>query len=87
MKKEYKLPETLYYLLEKNKMSQNKLADELCQTQNSVWKWLKGKSNPDIYSLMNLANVFNVSLDYLVYGFEEGGNDESERISSTGEKD
>ena len=71
MKKKYKLPETLYYLLTKNKMSQNKLANLMDTGQKSVSDWLRFRSIPSLFSLMALAAIFDVSLDYLVYG-EEG---------------
>lgn len=71
MNKELKLPEMLRKLLKDNKMTHNALAIKMNVCLNTVDKWTSGGSNPTIFSLMEMADIFNVSLDYLVYG--EGG--------------
>ena len=68
--KEYKLPEVLYKLLAEHKMTQQQLADEIVYTQSSIYTWLKTGRLPNLDAVMLIAEVFNVSIDYLVYGEE-----------------
>lgn len=68
--REYKLPEILYKLLEEHKMTQQQLADKLVCGQNTIYKWLRTGRNPNLEAVMMMAELFNVSIDYLVYGEE-----------------
>lgn len=68
MNKEYKLPEVLKELLEKKNMSQNQLARELNLSGEAVHKWINFKCTPSIFSLMAMVEIFDISLDYLVFG-------------------
>ena len=49
-----------------NKMTQTELADKLNTTQDTISLWELGKSNPDIFSVVKLTTIFNVSSDYLL---------------------
>ena len=71
MNREYKLPEILYKLLAEHNMTQRELADISYCTLNSVYRWLKREQYPNLYTLMRISEVFNVSIDYLVYGEEK----------------
>ena len=68
--KEYKLPEVLQDLITENNISQRKLADKIDVTQSAVHRWLQFKATPDIFHLMEIANYFDVSIDYLIFGEE-----------------
>lgn len=68
MKKEYKMPEILGELLTENNMTQTKLANEMNLSPYAVHKWLAFKCMPSLFTLMAIAERFNVTLDYLVYG-------------------
>ena len=68
--REYKLPEVLYKLLAEHKMTQQQLADKLVCGQNTIYKWLRTGRMPNLEAGMMMAAVFNVSIDYLVYGEE-----------------
>jgi len=70
--REYKFPEVLRELLSNNNMSQRQLANKIVCEQNTVWKWLNIGSLPNVLLLMEISRVFNVSIDYLIYG-EDGG--------------
>ena len=59
---------------EKN-MTQRRLAEELNISQGNLCDWEKGRTEPDIAKLCQLAAYFEVSLDYLV-----GNADESEIV-------
>ena len=49
-----------------NKLNQGKLA-ELCKVQQScISKWERGETLPDIETLITIAEVLNVSTDYLL---------------------
>ena len=46
-------------------MSQQKLADLLGLGQSTIAMWEKGKNTPEYESLIKIANIFSVSIDYL----------------------
>jgi len=43
--------------------SQNQLADKLYVTAQAISKWENNKSVPDIINLVNLSDLYDVSLD------------------------
>ena len=47
-------------------MTQLELAEELHYSDKAVSKWERGESVPEISTLLSIANLFGVSLDYLV---------------------
>ena len=47
-------------------LSQVRLAMDLCLTQNSISRFQNGVRKPDYDTLIQIADYFNVSLDYLV---------------------
>ena len=47
-------------------MTQLELAEKLNYSDKSVSKWERGESLPDIVVLKNVADLFDVTLDYLV---------------------
>ncbi len=47
-------------------LSQSELADKLVVSRQAVSKWESGKGTPDIMNLKNMANLFDVSVDYLL---------------------
>ena len=68
--KEYKLPEVLYKLLARHNMTQQQLADKLVCGQNTLYKWLRTGRMPNLCFVMMMSDIFNVSVDYLLYGEE-----------------
>ena len=70
MNREYKLPEVLYKLLAEHNMTQQQLADKLVCGQNTIYKWLRKDIMPNLYFIMRMSEIFNVSVDYLIYGTE-----------------
>ena len=50
------------------KMSQQRLAIELSMSQNTISRYENGEREPGIDELIRIADYFNVSLDYLLYG-------------------
>ncbi len=52
----------------KRDMSQEELANELFIDRSVISKWESGKHIPDLKYLVKMSEMFNVSLDELVYG-------------------
>lgn len=50
------------------KLSQEGLAEKIYVTRQTISNWENGKSYPDIYSLLLLGSLFDVSLDQLIKG-------------------
>ncbi len=48
------------------KMTQLELADKLCYSDKAVSKWERGESLPDIIVLKQIADMFDVSINYLL---------------------
>lgn len=55
---------------EKN-MTQDELAEQLCVTRQAVSNWEMGKTQPDVETLTKLAEIFNVSVERIIYGKEK----------------
>lgn len=53
-------------LRQSRNLSQQKLAEEFHISQQSIWKYENNISEPDISTLINFANYFDVSVDYLI---------------------
>ena len=68
--RKYKLPEVLYKLLAEHNMTQQQLADKLGCGQNTIYKWLRKDIMPNLCFIMMMSDIFNVSVDYLIYGTE-----------------
>lgn len=59
---------TIRTLREKNKMTQQQLAEKLCVSDKAISKWETGKGLPDISLIEPLANVLKVSIPELLSG-------------------
>lgn len=60
-------------LLRKNKgLTQEELAEKLCVSRQAIAKWESGQSYPDIANLIQISNLMNVTVDYLVRDQECG---------------
>jgi transcriptional regulator with XRE-family HTH domain len=56
-----------FQLIRKNKgMTQEELAEKLDISRQAVAKWESGQAYPDISNLIQISNLFNVTVDYLV---------------------
>lgn len=58
--------QNLQTLREKNKLTQEQVAEKINVSRQAVAKWENGKSLPDIFNCTKLAALYNVSLDTLV---------------------
>lgn len=60
-------PSRLRELMDKNHVSQQKLADQLgLKNRQSVAGYCSGRSTPDLESVVKIATFFDVSTDYLL---------------------
>ncbi len=77
---EIKIFENIKKMRKEHDLTQEQLAEALCVTVGAVYKWESGKSVPEVGMLIQLANLFEVSLDALV-GFEvrDSGSDALEK--------
>lgn len=57
-------------LRKKQGMSQSQLAKELNVSPSTIGMYEQGRRVPDLDTLIAMARLFNVSLDYLVIGKE-----------------
>lgn len=57
---------TIRELRIENKMSQTELAKLLFTSQDTISLWERGKSLPDILSIIKMTKIFNVSSDYIL---------------------
>ena len=49
-----------------NNMTQMELAEKLNYSDKTISKWERAESSPDISVLVEMADLFGVTLDYLV---------------------
>ena len=61
-----KFKERLRELRKFKNLTQKQLASKLNISEDCVYNWEKGRSEPSILDLINLSNYFNTSIDYLV---------------------
>lgn len=62
-----KFGENLYNLRKAAKMSQEKLAEKMDVTRQSVSKWENGESYPEMKKIMKLCNIFHCKINDLVH--------------------
>lgn len=62
-----KFGENLYNLRKANKMSQEKLAEKVDVTRQSVSKWENGESYPEMDKIMKLCDIFHCKINDLVH--------------------
>lgn len=62
-----KFGENLYNLRKAAKMSQEKLAEKIGVTRQSVSKWENGESYPEMDNIMKLCDIFHCTINELVH--------------------
>ncbi len=63
----------LYKLIDENKMSKYKLAQDIGVSKQAVLWWCSGVNEPKISYLKKIAEYFDVSCDYLLGLEDENG--------------
>lgn len=64
------LLERVYQLMKTHDIKPTQLAKQLGMSTSTFTDWSKGKGSPSLKAVMQFAEYFGVSLDYLVYGKE-----------------
>ena len=59
----------------KNRLTQEEMAQKLHVTRQAVSNWENGKNLPDLGMLVEIARTFHVSLDWLILGGDDNVND------------
>lgn len=57
---------TIRELRREKNLTQEQLASKLCTSQDTISLWECGKSYPDLPTLVKIAEIFNISTDYLL---------------------
>lgn len=70
--------ERLLALRNKNNLTQEELAERLMVSRQSVSKWELGKTLPDVDKLIQLSEMYEVSMDYLIIGKLSNANGDTE---------
>jgi len=60
------LSEKIQQLRKQNEISQEQLAEKLNVTRQAISKWETGECLPDIENVLQLSDIFGVSVDYLL---------------------
>ena len=63
----------LQEIREERNILQKDLANRLDKTRACISSWETGKTEPDIESLIKIADILDVSLDYLLGRSDDGG--------------
>lgn len=58
-------------LRRKHKLTQNEFAERVHVTQGAVSQWETGRTNPDTYQLIQIADIFGVDVNTLTKGEEQ----------------
>lgn len=53
---------------ESNKLTQEQLADKIYVSRQTVSKWERGESLPDIENIIILSDLYDISIDQLLRG-------------------
>ena len=60
-------------MIRKNKgLTQEELAEKLSVSRQAVAKWESGQVYPEITNFIQISNLFNVTIDYLVLELKDG---------------
>ncbi|MBD5552579.1 MAG: helix-turn-helix transcriptional regulator [Lachnospiraceae bacterium] len=73
---EVRIGKVIKELRGKNRVTQERLAEHIGVTAQSVSKWEAGVNLPDITMLSGIASYFGVTVDYLLYGEPDVTEDE-----------
>ena len=60
-------------MIRKNKgLTQEELAEKLSVSRQAVAKWESGQVYPEITNFIQISNLFNATIDYLVLELKDG---------------
>ncbi len=61
-----KIVDNIKQPMKNENLTQMRLASKIRVGQSTISEWITGKNEPSIESLWNLADFFDVSVDYLI---------------------
>ncbi|MCL0319466.1 XRE family transcriptional regulator [Apilactobacillus xinyiensis] len=61
----------LINLRRQKQLSQNDLANKIYVSRQAISKWENGDAEPSLEKLINLTEIFNTSLDFLILGHDD----------------
>jgi transcriptional regulator with XRE-family HTH domain len=70
--------EKLVKLRKEKGLSQEALAEKLNTTRQAISKWENGQGFPETEKLLMIANIFEVSIDYLLKESAENNDDKED---------
>lgn len=59
----------------KQAITQEQLAEALNVSRQSISKWESDKSNPDVFSIIKMSDLYRISTDYILKGEEAPESD------------
>lgn len=71
MNEQIVIGERLFILRNQNQMTQEELAEELNVSRQSISKWELNKALPDLERIIKISQLFQVSINYILFGTEE----------------
>ena len=80
-----KLADKLFELRKEKGWSQEKLAEQINVSRQSISKWESGQALPELEKIVELSKIFRVTTDYLL--LEDSDKPEIKSILSEDEKD
>lgn len=75
------LSENIYLLRTARGMSQGALAEALDVSRQSVSKWENASAVPELDKLMKMSDLFEVTLDELVYGIQKNPDEKTAPVA------
>jgi Predicted transcriptional regulators len=63
------------------KMTQEELAAKLNVTHQAVSNWERSRTQPDIDTITKIAEVFNITIEEVIYGRKEKENTPMEKLN------
>ena len=73
---------TLKNLMKTANMSNYALAKKLIVSESTIANWLNGTATPKMDSIVAMADIFNVSTDYLLLGVKTTLTEEEKQLVS-----
>ena len=71
-------------LVKSHRISQTKFTDYISVSRSTYYYWLRHGISPDIYTAYNISTALGVSIEYLLTGTDNKG--EQERMKRTEER-
>ena len=63
--------QNIFYLRTKNHMTQYELGEKLNYSDKAISKWERGDAIPDVFVLKKIADLFEVTVDYILVPHSE----------------